>query len=84
VKQLRSVVDRLDPAKRSIIEAHSAFRSLLNVSPFNVPNKLVDYVVEHTTPALREFKVGKKRIVFKADMVSKFLVFAPDPIQLCC
>jgi hypothetical protein len=78
-KQLRSVADRLDLAKRSIIEAHSAFRSLVNVSPFSVPNELVDYVAEHTTPALCEFKVGKKRIVFKADMVSKVFCIHSGP-----
>jgi hypothetical protein len=44
---------------------------LLNVSPFNIPNELIDYVAQHTSPALREFKVGKNQIVFTKDMVTK-------------
>ncbi|KAM0926732.1 hypothetical protein ACQ4PT_003358 [Festuca glaucescens] len=70
-KRLRAVVDKLDSDKRAIIEQKSAFRSLLNVSPFNIPNELIDYVAQHTSPVLREFKVGKKRIVFTKDMVTK-------------
>ncbi|KAM0930286.1 hypothetical protein ACQ4PT_001034 [Festuca glaucescens] len=70
-KRLRSVADKLDSDKRAIIEQKSAFRSLLNVSPFNIPNELIDYVAQHTSPVLREFKVGKKQIVFTKDMVTK-------------
>ncbi|KAM0926454.1 hypothetical protein ACQ4PT_003524 [Festuca glaucescens] len=70
-KHLRAVADKLDSDKRAIIERKSAFRSLLNVSPFNIPNELIDYVAQHTSPVLREFKVGKKRIVFTKDMVTK-------------
>ncbi|KAM0823329.1 hypothetical protein ACQ4PT_070936 [Festuca glaucescens] len=70
-KRLRAVADKLDSDKRAIIERKSAFRSLLNVSPFNIPNELIDYVAQHTSPILREFKVGKKRIMFKKDMVTK-------------
>ncbi|KAM0914864.1 hypothetical protein ACQ4PT_011238 [Festuca glaucescens] len=70
-KRLRSVADKLDSDKRAIIEQKSAFRSLLNVSPFNIPNELIDYVAQHTSYVLREFKVGKKRIVFTKDMVTK-------------
>ncbi|KAM0926733.1 hypothetical protein ACQ4PT_003358 [Festuca glaucescens] len=72
-KRLRAVVDKLDSDKRAIIEQKSAFRSLLNVSPFNIPNELIDYVAQHTSPVLREFKVGKKRIVFTKDMVTKIV-----------
>ncbi|KAM0825388.1 hypothetical protein ACQ4PT_069595 [Festuca glaucescens] len=70
-KRLRVVADKLDSDKRAIIEQKSAFRSLMNVSPFNIPNELIDYVAQHTSPVLREFKVGKKRIVFTKDMVTK-------------
>ncbi|KAM0843062.1 hypothetical protein ACQ4PT_057953 [Festuca glaucescens] len=70
-KRLRAVADKLDSDKRAIIEQKSAFRSLLNVSPFNIPNELIDYVAQHTSSVLREFKVGKKRIVFTKDMVTK-------------
>ncbi|KAM0881745.1 hypothetical protein ACQ4PT_032754 [Festuca glaucescens] len=70
-KRLRVVADELKPEKRAIIEQKSAFRSLLNVSPFNIPNELIDYVAQHITPSLREFRVGKKRIVFTRDMITK-------------
>ncbi|KAM0898757.1 hypothetical protein ACQ4PT_021738 [Festuca glaucescens] len=70
-KRLRAIADKLDSDKRAIIEQKSAFRSLLNMSPFNIPNELIDYVAQHTSPVLREFKVGKKRIVFTKDMVTK-------------
>jgi hypothetical protein len=41
------------------------------VSPFNIPNELIDFVAVHTTPQLREFKYHKNRIVFTRDMVRK-------------
>lgn len=41
-KRLRTVADKLVAEKRAIIEEKSAFRSLLNVSPFNIPNELID------------------------------------------
>ncbi|KAM0891832.1 hypothetical protein ACQ4PT_026127 [Festuca glaucescens] len=70
-KHLRAVVDELKHEKRAVIEQKSAFRSLLNVSPFNIPNELIDYVAQHITPSLREFRVGKKRIVFTRNMITK-------------
>lgn len=44
---------------------------MLNVSPFNVPNELIDFVAANTDPKLREFQYGKKRIVFNKQMVSR-------------
>jgi hypothetical protein len=35
-KRFRSFADALLPAKRGVIQRVSAFRSMLNVSPFNV------------------------------------------------
>ncbi|KAM0908190.1 hypothetical protein ACQ4PT_015632 [Festuca glaucescens] len=70
-KRLRAIADKLDSDKRAIIEQKSAFRSLLNVSPFNIPNELINYVAQHTSPVLCEFKVGNKRIVLTKDMVTK-------------
>jgi hypothetical protein len=70
-KRLRGVADELKPEKRAVIEQKSAFSSLLNVAPFNIPNELIDYVAQHITPSLREFRVGKKRIVFTRDMITK-------------
>jgi hypothetical protein len=43
----------------------------LDVSPFNIPNALIDFVATHTSPGLREFKFHKKRIVFTKYMVRK-------------
>ncbi|KAK1615268.1 hypothetical protein QYE76_020785 [Lolium multiflorum] len=70
-KRLRVVADELNPEKRAVVEQKSAFSSLLNVAPFNIPNELIDYVAQHITPSLREFRVGKKRIVFTRDMITK-------------
>jgi hypothetical protein len=83
-KHLWSIADKINPAKRAVIEANSAFRALLNVSPFNIPNELIDYVAENVTPALREFKVGKKRLVFERDMVTKVFGIrsGPKPVVL--
>jgi hypothetical protein len=83
-KRLWSIADKINPAKRVVIEANSAFRALLNVSPFNIPNELIDYVAENVTPALREFKVGKKRFVFERDMVTKVFGIrsGPKPVVL--
>ncbi|KAM0832386.1 hypothetical protein ACQ4PT_064933 [Festuca glaucescens] len=78
-KRLRTVADKLVAEKRAIIEEKSAFKSLLNVSPFNIPNEIIDYVAQHTSPALREFKVGKKRIVFTRDMVMKVFAIRSGP-----
>ncbi|XP_071679327.1 uncharacterized protein [Lolium perenne] len=70
-KRLHALAAELDGPKRRIIEEQSAFRALLNVSPFNIPNALIDFVASHTSPGLREFKFHKKRIVFTKDMVRK-------------
>ena len=70
-KRLRTVADELNPEKRAVIEQKSAFRSMLNVSIFNIPNELIDYVAQHITPSLCEFRVGKKIILFTKDMITK-------------
>ncbi|KAM0827702.1 hypothetical protein ACQ4PT_068020 [Festuca glaucescens] len=70
-KRLHALAANLDGPKRRIIEEQSAFRALLNVSPFNIPNAIIDFVASHTSPGLREFKFHKKRIVFTKDMVRK-------------
>ena len=70
-KRLRSIADELGVPKRAIIEKHSVFRSLLNVSPFNVPNELIDFIAVNTDHQLREFNYRNKRIVFTKDMVKK-------------
>ncbi|KAM0850085.1 hypothetical protein ACQ4PT_053320 [Festuca glaucescens] len=70
-KRLHALAADLDGPKRRIIEEQSAFRALLNVSQFNIPNALIDFVASHTSPGLREFKFHKKRIVFTKDMVRK-------------
>ncbi|KAM0904308.1 hypothetical protein ACQ4PT_018098 [Festuca glaucescens] len=70
-KRLHALAADLNGPKRRIIEEQSAFRALLNVSPFNIPNALIDFVASHTSPGLREFKFHKKRIVFTKDMVRK-------------
>jgi hypothetical protein len=81
---LRSIADSLSPEKRGVIERYSAFRAFLNVPAFNIPNELIDYVAENTTPALLEFKVGKKRIVFKPGIVTKVfgICSGPRPVVL--
>ena len=83
-KRLRSIADELAPDKRAIIEKHSAFRSMLNVSPFNVPNELIDFVAVNTSHQLREFNYRGKRIVFTKEMVSKvFRIRSGDmPVNL--
>jgi hypothetical protein len=60
---LSTIAQEIFPAKRRVIEENSAFRALLNVSPFNIPNDLIDFIVVHTTPQLREFKYHKNMIV---------------------
>ena len=70
-KRLHTLATEIVGEKRRITEDGSAFRALLNVSPFNIPNALIDFVAAHTSPALREFKLGKKRIVFTREMVKK-------------
>ena len=72
-KRLRSIADDLSDDKRATIKKYSAFASLLNVSPFNVPNELIDFVAINTSPKLREFNYRGKRIVFTKQMVSKWL-----------
>ncbi|KAM0884639.1 hypothetical protein ACQ4PT_030878 [Festuca glaucescens] len=70
-KRLHALGADLDDPKRRIIAEQSAFRALLDVSPFNIPNALIDFVASHTSPGLREFKFHKKRIVFTKEMVRK-------------
>ncbi|KAM0880409.1 hypothetical protein ACQ4PT_033595 [Festuca glaucescens] len=70
-KRLCPIAVGLTPEKRAVIGENSAFRVLLNISPFIIPNELIDYIMRHTTSELREFRVGKKRIVFTADMITK-------------
>ncbi|KAM0837695.1 hypothetical protein ACQ4PT_061463 [Festuca glaucescens] len=70
-KRLHTLAIELVAPKRIIIKEQSAFRALLNVSPFNIPNDLIDFVAAHTSPGLREFMFHKKRIVFTRDMVKK-------------
>ncbi|KAM0839824.1 hypothetical protein ACQ4PT_060060 [Festuca glaucescens] len=78
-KRLRTIAARLTDTKRAVIEENSAFRALLNIAPFIIPNELIDYVAHHTTPGLREFKVGKKRILFTADMITKVFGIRSGP-----
>jgi hypothetical protein len=68
---LSTVAREISPTKRRVIEENSAFRALLNVSPFNIPNELIDFIAVHTTPQLREFKYHKNMIVFTREMVRK-------------
>ncbi|KAM0890768.1 hypothetical protein ACQ4PT_026853 [Festuca glaucescens] len=70
-KRLHALAADIDGPKRRIIAEQSAFRALLDVSPFNIPNALIDFVASHTSPGLREFKFHKKRIVFTKEMVRK-------------
>uniref|UniRef100_A0ACD5XC32 Uncharacterized protein n=1 Tax=Avena sativa TaxID=4498 RepID=A0ACD5XC32_AVESA len=70
-KRLRTLADKLVADKRNKIEKKSAFGALLNVSPFIIPNKLIDFIATNTTPALREFKFNNNKIVFSKDMVRK-------------
>ncbi|KAM0858361.1 hypothetical protein ACQ4PT_047884 [Festuca glaucescens] len=68
-KRLHALAVDLDGPKRRIIAEQSAFRALLDVSLFNIPNALIDFVASHTSPGLREFKFHKKRIVFTKEMI---------------
>jgi hypothetical protein len=69
---LRQFVDKKLPRnKRDVIAKMSAFKSMLSVAPFTVPNRLLDFIVTHTSYQLREFCYHGKRIVFTTDMVSK-------------
>jgi hypothetical protein len=83
-KRLRSLSNELQPEKKQVIAANSAFSALLNVSPFNIPNNLIDFVARHITPSLREFKYHRNRIVFNKYMVRKvFGIRCGDrPVQL--
>ena len=83
-KRLHGIAKGLTQDKRDIIKKHSAFASLLDVSPFHVPNELIDFIAVHTTAKLREFNYGGKRILFTKDMVSKVfkLRSGSKPVQL--
>jgi hypothetical protein len=81
-KRLRTLADGLSPTKRAIIEQHNTFRAFMNVLPFNIPNELIDYVAENTTPALREFKVGKKGLCSNQIWSLKYLALGLDPIHI--
>ena len=72
-KRLHGIAKGLTPVKRGIIRKYSAFASLLDVSPFHVPNELIDFIAVNTSGKLREFNFGGKRIVFTKDIVSKVL-----------
>jgi hypothetical protein len=71
VKRLSTVAREISPTKRRVIDENNAFRALLNVSPFNIPNELINFIAVHTTPQLREFKYHKNMIVFTREMVRK-------------
>ena len=70
-KRLRSIADDLSDDRRKIIKKHNAFASMLDISPFNVPNELIDFVAVNTSVKLCEFNYNGKRILFTKDMVSK-------------
>nr|XP_051199548.1 uncharacterized protein LOC127313055 [Lolium perenne] len=71
-KRLRLFIDKKLPEdKRDVIAKRSAFKSMLSVAPFTVPNRLLDFIVTHTSYQLREFCYHGKRIVFTTDMVRK-------------
>jgi hypothetical protein len=71
-KRLRMFIDKKLPEdKRDVIAKRSAFKSMLSVAPFTVPNRLLDFIVTHTSYQLREFCYHGKRIVFTTDMVRK-------------
>jgi hypothetical protein len=74
---LSTVAREISPAKRRVIEENNAFRTLWNVSPFNIPNELINFIAVHTTPQLCEFKYHKYMIIFTREMVRK--VFG-----ICC
>jgi hypothetical protein len=64
-KWLSIIAQEISPAKRRVIDENSAFRALLNVSPFNIPNELIDFIAVHTTPQLCEFKYHKNRKIVR-------------------
>ncbi|KAM0879654.1 hypothetical protein ACQ4PT_034094 [Festuca glaucescens] len=71
-KHLRLFVNKqLPQSKRDVIERRSAFKSMLSVAPFSVSNRLLDFIVTHTSYQLHEFSYHGKRIVFTTDMVRK-------------
>ncbi|KAM0921319.1 hypothetical protein ACQ4PT_006956 [Festuca glaucescens] len=71
-KRLCLFVDKqLPQSKRDVIERRSAFKSMLSVAPFYVSNRLLNFIVTHTSYQLREFSYHDKRIVFTTDMVRK-------------
>ena len=45
-KRLRTIADELNADKRGVIEEKSAFRALLNVAKFRIPNELVDFIAD--------------------------------------
>ncbi|KAM0858685.1 hypothetical protein ACQ4PT_047677 [Festuca glaucescens] len=82
-KRLAKVVQKsMSPMKRAII-AKTLFKHLLNVASFAAPPmELIEYVVKHTNPELREFRHKTRSILFTRDMVVKtiymdFLSFPP-------
>ncbi|KAM0863122.1 hypothetical protein ACQ4PT_044802 [Festuca glaucescens] len=71
-KRLHLFVDKqLPQPRRDVIERRSAFKSMLNVAPFTVSNRLLDFIMTHKSYQLREFSYHGKRIVFTTDMVRK-------------
>ncbi|KAM0837502.1 hypothetical protein ACQ4PT_061619 [Festuca glaucescens] len=73
-KRLAKVVQKnMNDAKRATI-AKTPFKQLLNVASFAAPPMvLIEYVVKHTNPKLREFRHKNKSILFTRDMVVKVL-----------
>ena len=73
-KRLRGIIDnKMSPKKREIIDG-SAFKELLNISPFAAPMELIEFVVMNTDAKLREFRYkDKEAIVFSTGMVKKVL-----------
>ncbi|KAM0881603.1 hypothetical protein ACQ4PT_032846 [Festuca glaucescens] len=64
----------MSPVKRAII-VKTPFKHLLNVASFAAPPmELIEYVVKHTNPKLREFRHKTRSILFTRDMVVKVLV----------
>ncbi|KAM0885057.1 hypothetical protein ACQ4PT_030608 [Festuca glaucescens] len=70
-KRLAKVVQKsMSPGKRAII-AKTPFKHLLNVASFTAPPmELIEYVVKHTNPKLREFRHKTRSILFTRDMVN--------------
>ncbi|KAM0877230.1 hypothetical protein ACQ4PT_035635 [Festuca glaucescens] len=73
-KRLAKVVQKsMSRAKKAII-AKTPFKHLLNVASFAAPPmELIEYVVKHTNPKLREFRHKTRSILFTRDMVVKVL-----------